>query len=202
MIYLIITSSIANKHGIHDAVHRERTYREAITQTLSVLPEGIKPIIVENNGQRRTFLDDFGVDVFYTDNNDFRSRHKGVNELMDIKAVIRHFGIRDDDMVIKVTGRYKVMSPSFFRTIMDDQDGYDAFLKFFNVCTLKFMPREDCILGLLAMRAKLFNALEYRRGISAEREVAEYVSSTCKYKEIQELDVLCCFADDHRTLHV
>ena len=141
MIYLIITSSIANKHGIRHTEHREKTYKEAITQTLRVLPAGIKPIIVENNGQRTTFLDDFGVDVLYTDNNDFRFRHKGVNELMDIKAVIRHFGIRDDDMVIKVTGRYKVMSPSFFRTIMDDQDGYDAFLKFFNVCTLKFTAR-------------------------------------------------------------
>jgi hypothetical protein len=53
MIYLVITACLKPKVGIDDDEHRKRTYIESITNTLKVLPEGIKPIIVENNGPRR-----------------------------------------------------------------------------------------------------------------------------------------------------
>ena len=50
MIYLIITTSINNKIGSNDVEQRKKNYLESITQTLSILPPDIKPIIVENNG--------------------------------------------------------------------------------------------------------------------------------------------------------
>ena len=83
-----------------------------------------QPIIVENNGQRQTYLDNFiwnekSVQVIYTNNNQHTFRSKGVNELMDIKEVIHRLGIHDTDMIIKLTGRYKVFSPIFFKYIIN-----------------------------------------------------------------------------------
>jgi len=203
MIYLVITACLKPKVGIDDEEHRKRTYIESITNTLKVLPEGIKPIIVENNGPRPTFLDDFGVDVLYTDNNAHNFPSKAGNELADVKAVIEHLRIKDDDMVIKLTGRYKVLSSTFFRHVMDDREGHDAFVKFFNVCTKMHTPGTDCVLGLVAMRAKYYKALQYMytHNKSTESEFAVYASSM-KCKHVDDLDLLCCFAGDHSTLHV
>jgi len=71
MIYIIITTSILNKQGVKNEDHRENRYTECIQQLLDLVENDplIKPIIVENNGQRQTFLDDLNCDVVYTDNN-------------------------------------------------------------------------------------------------------------------------------------
>ena len=71
MIYLIITTSIYNKHGDQqNRENRENRYIEAISESLKHIP--VRTIIVENNGKRETFLDRFmsdTVSVFYTNNN-------------------------------------------------------------------------------------------------------------------------------------
>ena len=72
----------------------------------------VKPIIVENNGLRETYLDELSCDVVYTTNNVSNFAHKGVNELLDIKEVINKYNIQDDDIVIKLTGRYKLLELS------------------------------------------------------------------------------------------
>ena len=79
MIYLIITACLNNNWGVKDFEHRKKTYIESITQMLNVLPRGIIPIIVENNGQRKTFLDDFGTNILYTNNNSIIFPHKSCN---------------------------------------------------------------------------------------------------------------------------
>jgi hypothetical protein len=204
MIYLIITSSIENNYGIRDVAHREKTYKESIEQSLSVLPKSIKPIIVENNGQRQTFLDDFGVDVVYTENNFKQFPNKGGNELADIKHVINAYDMKDDDIVIKLTGRYKLISDMFLQGVIHEQEVYDAFVKFFNVCTLEFMPGKDCVLGLYAIRVKYLKNFEFTfNGIqSIESEFAMYASSLPRCKACTTIDLECCFAEDHRTLRV
>jgi len=72
---------------------------------------------VENNGRRNTFLDDLaGVDeVLYTDGNR-GEREKGLKELDDIMAAVRHLGLADADLVVKMTGRY----------YLDDHAGRDG----------------------------------------------------------------------------
>lgn len=114
MIYIIITTSIHNKVGVQNINHRQNRYVESITQLLKYTNSDIKPIIVENNGQRNTFLDQFGCDVCYTDNNKMNYPHKGANELLDIKEVIQRYSIQDDDTIIKLTGRYKLLNPFFY----------------------------------------------------------------------------------------
>jgi hypothetical protein len=93
MIYLIITTSINNRFGNKDTTERKERYLYAISETLKIVPPTICPIIVENNGERDTYLDNFmhfgkPVSVFYTTNNSLPFKSKGTNEILDIKEVM------------------------------------------------------------------------------------------------------------------
>jgi len=209
MIYLLITTSILNKYGLQQQEERQRRYEYAITETLGHLPHEIQPILVENNGQRATYLDHFQhagkpVPVVYTDNNklvEFKS--KGVNEMLDIKEVIRRQGIQSDDILIKLTGRYRITSPLFFEEVMAHQTEYDAFVKFFGTCSLRW-ERYDCILGCYAIRVRflqLFQPLIIENCASAEIAFARYVRFCgARLKEVSQLDLECQFAEDNRIL--
>jgi hypothetical protein len=206
MIYIIITTSIINKEGVKNEDHRENRYTECIQQLLGLVENdpSIKPIIVENNGQRQTFLDDFECDVFYTDNNKKDFKHKGENELLDIKDVINNYNIQDDDVIIKLTGRYKLLTMNFLESVKIHNDNIDAFIKFFNVCTKEYMF-DDCVLGLFAIRCKYLKNFTYHFLRSPECEFADYVRKVVNNKnliEIEQLDLECCFADDLRILIV
>lgn len=210
MIYLIITASINNKFGSTIDSQRMQRYIDAIGDTLTHLPEIIIPLIVENNGKRKTFLDNFThygkpVHVIYTNNNQVRAKSKGVNEFLDVKEVIEHVGIKFDDIIIKLTGRYRVLSSKFFEEIIENQTTCDAFIKFFGTCSLKY-EKYDCILGMYAIRAmflKLFNPVTIANYDSAEIGFARYVRFCgAKIKELENLDLECCFSEDGRILIV
>ena len=210
MIYLIITTSINNRYGAKDQTERQERYLYAINETLKVLPHEIKPIIVENNGKRETYLDNFyhnqeHLKVFYTENNKQQFKSKGANELLDIKEVIDIYGIEDNDIIIKLTGRYRALSPKFFKEVIENENKYDAFVKFYGTCSLKF-EQYDCILGCYALRTKyikLFNHFSIDNYKSAEIAFARYVRFCgANIKEIETLDIECIFAEDLRKLVV
>jgi len=211
MIYLIITTSINNRYGAQTEVNeRKERYLHAINETLKLLPEEITPIIVENNGKRDTYLDNFYhgvklIKVLYTTNNKLKFKSKGSNELLDIKEVIEKCNICDDDMIIKLTGRYRSLSSKFFKDVIMNEYEYDAFVKFFGTCSLKF-EEYDCILGLYAMRVKyikLFNHYSIDNYKSAEIALARYARlSGIRLQEVEVLDIECCFAEDNRILIV
>jgi len=209
MIYLIITTSIHNKSGMKNSIKRQEDYLFAITETLTHLPNIIVPVIVENNGQRETYLDNFmhngkAVPVIYTDNNRFEYKSKGINEALDIKEVITQMGIGSHDMIIKLTGRYRVFSSVFFDDIIENEK-IDAFVKFYNVSSLKY-DDSDCVLGCYAIRCfyfQLWNHHTINNYSSAENAFAKYVRFCgAVYKRMDRLDVECCFADDNRRLIV
>jgi hypothetical protein len=210
MIYLVITTSIHNHFGLKDADERQSRYLYAIRETLRLLPADITPIIVENNGKRPTYLDNFIhnnkiVDVLYTDNNKHIFKSKGINEFLDIIQAINTYNIKDDDMIIKLTGRYRVLSDIFFKLIQENTNSFDAFIKFYGTCSLKF-EEYDCILGYFSMRAmylNLFRPLIINNYTSAEVAFARYVRLCgANIMEIKNLDVECHFADDLRKLVV
>ena len=212
MIYLIITTSIYNKYGPRaEDDRRKEQYMYSIQETLKVLPLEIKPIIVENNGRRPTYLDNFyhhhseHVKVIYTDNNSKQFKNKGIPEMLDIKEVIERYGIEDEDIIIKLTGRYRAISSSFFKTVLENENKYDAFIKFYNVSRLLFEDF-DCVLGCYAMQAKfikLFNLNMFNNNLSAEITFAKYARFCgARIKEIQQLDIECCFAEDNKKLVV
>ena len=203
MIYLIITCSINNKSGIVDFEQRKKNYLESITQTLSILPPNIKPIIVENNGLRETYLDNFQCDVHYTNNNSVNYVHKGVNELCDIKYIIEKYNINDDDVIIKLTGRYHPIDDSFYNLVMN-YNNFEAYVKFFNVCTLQFM-NDDCVLGMFAIKCKYLKKFSYNGFKSPEIEFATFIRNnidSTKIYNITQLNLRCCFADNLRILDV
>jgi len=202
MIYLIITTSINNKHGVINHEHRKKLYIKNIKNTLEMLPANIKPIIVENNGYRETYLDNLGCDIIYTDNNNIKTKHKGINELLDIKYIISKYNINDNDIIIKLTGRYRPLNNKFFDICINNS--YDAFLKFYNVCTKKFM-KNDCVLGFFGIKCKYLKDFEYDCIKSAEVEFASFIRNNIddeKILSINNLNLECCFADNLRILKV
>jgi hypothetical protein len=210
MIYLIITTSISNRYGIQAYEQRKERYLFAIQETLRLIPSSIQPIIVENNGKRSTFLDSFEKDgkkvpVLYTDHNAFPSKSKGVNEMMDIKEVIRHFHIQEEDIVVKITGRYRLLSSMFLKEIEETQNEKDVWMKFFGTCSLQF-ETYDCILGCYAIRARylqLFQPISIDNYQSAEIGFARYVRFCgARIQEMKQLDLECIFAEDNRLLEV
>lgn len=212
MIYLIITACIFNRFGQKNAEQRKTQYLTAISQTLTYLPSEIIPIIVENNGPRETYLDHFvhhnqPVRVIYTTNNQYAYQNKGVNELMDVKAVLHELRVLPDDMIIKWTGRYRALSSHFFEEIQHhvSRESFDGFVKYYNVDTLQW-DDNHCVLGCYAMTCQylmLWNAIHIERAPSAEYAFARY-SRICgaRIKRMEQLDVECCFADDFRILTV
>lgn len=163
----------------------------------------IKPVIVENSGLNSSYLDVLDCDIIYTNNNAVSATHKGVNELLDINAVAEYYNIGDDDIIVKLTGRYKMTDTSFLDTVKANAKRYDAFVKFFNVCTLQYLE-DDCVLGLVAIRRKYLKDLQYTLVRSPECEFATYVRNTLgdRVMEIHRLGLECMFADDLRILHV
>jgi hypothetical protein len=205
MIYLIITTSINNKDINSDFEHRKNRYIDSIKSVLKLIENDktIKPIIVENNGKRTTYLDEFNCDIKYTDHNKLKFKNKGVNELLDIKYLIKLYNIDDNDMIIKLTGRYKLLDLEFFDVIKNNCDKLEAFIKFFNVCTLQYL-QNDCVLGLFAIKCKYLKQFFYTCIKSPECEFAEFVRENIKENvmEINNLNLECCFADDLRLLTV
>ena len=206
MIYIIITTSINNKNGINDSIHRQNRYIESIRPLLEFIKgdPDIKPIIVENNGFLKTYLDILNCKVCYTTNNFIELPHKGGNELLDIKEVISKYNIQDDDTIIKLTGRYKLLNSNFINFIKDNVNNYDGFVKFLNVCTKQYMV-DDCVLGLFAIKCRYLKAFNYDFIRSPEVEFADYVRQNINHKklaELEQLDLECCFADDFRILIV
>lgn len=105
MIYIIITSCLQNSH---DKEIRKEQYIKGINKIIELCNElkEVKIVIVENNGKRETFLDDFGLDVLYTNNNLIETNNISIKEISDIKSCIKQYNIRDDELIIKITGRY------------------------------------------------------------------------------------------------
>lgn len=210
MIYLIITSSLLTTQFQAAPTNRINEYLSAIPETLYHLPPSIRPIIVENNGDRTTCLEQFvhdgqPVPVVYTTNNTRRYKSKGVNELLDLHAVIHRMNIQGNDIIIKVTGRYSMLSSTFFDKVIACEAEYDAFIKFFNVCDMEFQE-DDCVLGVYAIRAYLlrgWNPYSIDNYSSAEVAFARYVRRAApRIKEMDTLDVRCVFAEDGRILDV
>jgi hypothetical protein len=149
-------------------------------------------------------LDTLGIPVHYTKNNEIRGTHKGVNELEDLKSVIEAYTMKDDDMIIKLTGRYHPTDDTFFRTVLENPER-DAFVCFFNVCRLMFMEY-DCVLGLFGLRCKLLKEFSYSSDYkeSPEVEFARYTKALPydSLLQVKKLGLRCCFADNLRILDV
>ena len=198
-IRLIFTSCIAARYAA--PVEREQIYYKTITasvKAMSGLP--IEFYIVENSGKRRTLLDDIsGVHLLYTDTNaikysgsnpDAETGLKGMKEMMDVLRVCDVFDFDEEDIVIKLTGRYGLQNPpTFLENLIENEGNYDVFMKFLNICTMSYEPM-DCVLGLCAIRYKYlqeFNPRYMLEQLSCERVFAAFVRHTVPQERILEV---------------
>jgi hypothetical protein len=184
-----------------DPSQRELDYLRTIMQSLETMKGlPIEVYIVENNGERRTLLNDIsGVHLVYTDTNqipytgsnpDAQTGLKGMKEMLDIHRVCDLFNFDEEDIVIKMTGRYSLEAPQLYvRTVIEQEPNYDAFIKFLNICTMKYDPT-DCVLGLFAIRYKYlqnFNPRFMLEQPSSEQIFAVYVRNTIPPERICEV---------------
>lgn len=162
MIYLIFTCSIITPD-------REQIYKECITDTIQKLSGyPIKFVIVDNTGLESSLLDTIkDATVIYTNTNnnmsftnDNRPGHKGVKEFFDILTVCDKLNVQDDDIVVKLTGRYTIKGTHFFDILLKNESIYDCFLKCYNVCLREYC-KNDMIMGLYGMRYKYLSEINY-----------------------------------------
>lgn len=171
-VWVILTASLINQAG------RGRDYETRRVEYMNGIPKYIqafkdcKIIIVENHsisqrqnpfGIHRTFLDGFKLPVVYTRTNKIVTRNYGMKELLDIKHCIEYFGIKDDDFVVKATGRYILKDDSEFLNEIRNlsQTNYDAIVRYGSYIDDAPEGKSDnCVTGLIGLRCKYIKQIE------------------------------------------
>jgi hypothetical protein len=202
--WLIITACIHNRYGTNDQDKRKKEYYESLTQTLKVVPKNVRVVIVENSCNGSSYLDRFGK-VFYSKNNNLIVANKGIIEFKDIQDTIKHFSIPQNDIIVKLTGRYSLFSDSIFNIIQNTRISNSAWVKFFNVCTQEFMYT-DCILGCYAIRVQEIMKLDpyvIGRSNSMEVDFALFLRNLhIQINELNSIGVQYRFFDSDHTVIV
>eukprot|EP00563_Minutocellus_polymorphus_P020234 CAMPEP_0197715508 /NCGR_PEP_ID=MMETSP1434-20131217/654_1 /TAXON_ID=265543 /ORGANISM="Minutocellus polymorphus, Strain CCMP3303" /LENGTH=310 /DNA_ID=CAMNT_0043299629 /DNA_START=139 /DNA_END=1071 /DNA_ORIENTATION=- len=176
-ILFVVTASIDPERIRSDeTVRREDSIRTRVEQykrgisnlhaqvAMSALPLPHEIVVVENNGARRTFLDDVGgISVVYTDNNRME-QEKGLKELDDVLSVIGKLDISDADLIVKMTGRYffddREQAP--FMSMLQDMDvrRTRAVVKFGSYFRSVDRKVVDCVTGLIAVPAAVVRRID------------------------------------------
>jgi hypothetical protein len=166
-IYAIITTCLLEQN--YDL--RKEQYTRGITSFLDSIQKykNIKPVIVENNSKTETtFLNDFGIPVLYTHNNDIEkcakdNNYKGYIEIKDVHDCIKHFNIKDTDFIVKFTGRYIIEPNSeFMNELLGlNSNKYDSIILFGHYQKPVTYKMEDCVTGLIGMRTLYVKQITY-----------------------------------------
>lgn len=185
---------------------REMVYFYSIKESMKILSHlPFEFYIVENNGERKTILDDIsGAKVLYTHTNSIRAfTAKGMKEFHDIMFIAEKYDFDDDDIVIKLTGRYTLENPAtFLESLAGLENKYDAFIKWYNICSREYLY-DDCILGLFVLRYKYlkdFNYIEMSSHPSMEHIFASYIRDNIPNERILEIKHLGVYFQGNRDI--
>jgi hypothetical protein len=169
-IWVIITASLINL----DRETRKKEYIEGINKVLKTFKDPkYKIVIVENSSKitqkfsplHRTYLDQFNVPIFYTKNNIIlkHTYNYGIIELLDLKECINYFGIKNDDFIIKITGRYELQDDCPFFDIVDKLEihPYSAVVRYNQFCDPPSLERTHiCTTGLIGLKCEYLKQIE------------------------------------------
>ncbi len=171
---------------------------EYISSILILKNYGYEPYIIEAcHPSPPSFFENYSQNVIYTNVNDYHLVNKGVNEARSIIEGFKHFMFDENDMIIKLTGRYRLNSPYFLK-IVEDNPEVDAFIKFDPGFPI---PHGRAITGCFCIRYKYFNDMLSRLDfvkmeqelIDIEIEVANYIHKMeqqgCKVMYIDKIDM-------------
>lgn len=191
-VWIIITSSLlTDMYNV-----RKKEYMNTINKVIEKFNDKNKYniVIVENTSlinksishfSHRTFLDSFGVPVYYTKNNLIlkHTSNYGIIELIDIFDCINHFQILDDDFIVKLTGRYSPIDDSPFFEVLSklDETPYSAIVRFGEYDGLAVLEKNRSIAtGLVGLKCKYVKQIEipsYSSGLPIEYSWAKVVCS-------------------------
>ncbi len=161
MLYFIVTTCVFNECPI-----RKNQYINGINQLKKIIKnlniENYKIIIVENNGNRYTFLNMLDCEVYYTKNNFLKTDNKGIKELQDILDCIDKYNINDADFIVKMTGRYILNDNSEFMNIIKNihNINYDCVIKYGSFFKPVNYKMNDCITGLIGLSCYYVKLIE------------------------------------------
>ncbi len=169
-IHFIITTSLID----NDFENRKKDYINSLNTLFNEISKynNLETLfyIVENNGARHTFLNEIvqnnshlKINLIYTNHNQINTSNKGLKEFLDIAFILHQFkeNINDNDIFVKLTGRYRIGEDCTFLNILYNQySNYDAFIRS-GAFMYPFQQKNerdnfDCITGLFAIRVKYF----------------------------------------------
>jgi hypothetical protein len=121
---IILSAALSREHF----EFRKQQYIKAFTQLKKF---GCKNFYVVEALAKRgpTFLDKHCKKVFYSQANDSTLRDKGLNEGITMLDGFRHFNFDPEDMIIKLTGRYCLLSNYFLKLARKKEKKFDAIVK-------------------------------------------------------------------------
>jgi hypothetical protein len=102
-----------------------------------------------------TFLRNHCDNVYYAKNNNPHFKNNGINEAITLLEAFNYFNFDDEDMIIKMTGRYWLMNNNFFTLVHSLQNSVDAI-----VCWYKEPQHRGAVYtSLIAMKCKYFKEM-------------------------------------------
>lgn len=138
-IRIVCTAALLDKQ----AAYREQEYRLSMRVIQKL---GYVPYVIEACKKKGpTFFEKYTPYVFYSTMNNPNLRNKGVNEGKTMMEGLKAFQFNDEDMIIKLTGRYHFIS-SYIIDLVKNNPTIDAFV----LCS----PHFNVITGCFAMRYK------------------------------------------------
>lgn len=197
MIKVIITTAIIypdhHRYGNADLIKlRHNQYCDFFKYMKKInLPQYCCECI--NNGPN-SFLNDLIDNVFYSCTHNPAIRNQGVDEIAALRAFINHYNFDDNDMIIKLTGRYTPNSNLFFDYISLKEDKYDGFFHAFPVSHSGY---GQIFTGAFAIRLRLLkkyldsvnlNLLE-RNMINIEYDIYQFIKNIKSIKYLNKLDI-------------
>tara|TARA_Y100000589_G_C26987533_1_gene561217 strand:- start:3 stop:638 length:636 start_codon:yes stop_codon:yes gene_type:complete len=196
MIYFIVTTCILNKDvRPQKPSRRKKQYINGIKRIIEIKKEfeNSKIIIVENNGERDTFLNKLTKsEIYYTNNNiEIDSMNKGIKEIKDIHDCIKKYNIKDNDFIVKITGRYVIAEESEFFKKLKNIENIDCIIRYGYHTDEPSMKRIDsCTTGLIGMRCKYVKKVEAPEEKGTVEEKWAKISHLIDDKRIIKLDKL------------
>lgn len=138
---------------------------------------GFDPWIIEATNINSSLFDTLSKRVLYPQKHNDDLKNKGVNETMSMRACIPFLPFEDEDIVVKITGRYYLYDRTFFDIIKEYDSDFDAF-----VCYGKnFVGKDHIFTGCLALRWKYFKQLINE--MDFEKAERDYISVEQLYSE-------------------
>jgi len=109
------------------------------------------PYIVESI-KSASFFDECEVPVFYSKTNNPRFCNKGINEAISMLAAINFYNFDENDIIVKLTGRYFFINESLF-SVIELETQKDAYVKHTGIHSQPIYEI-DYFTGCFAMRCK------------------------------------------------